>query len=150
MLYDDAVDRATSHTEAGVSSSGNNWPFCFSGVMTVGKHPATLTDTIFSRDLARRCSRSLASQKHNDTHVLVMGLPWELLSFVWSFHAPSFLPSALYLTVHSCLYLMTFLELPSNWIFKVLGRASGEARPSHTSFTSNHIMNKHIRLMGIH
>ena len=30
--YDDAVDRAASHNQAGVSSSGNNRPFCFSGV----------------------------------------------------------------------------------------------------------------------
>ena len=32
VLYDDAVDRAASHSQAGVSTSGNNRPFCFSGV----------------------------------------------------------------------------------------------------------------------
>ena len=35
--------------------------------MTAGKHPTTLTDTIFTRDLACRCSQSMASQKSNDT-----------------------------------------------------------------------------------
>ena len=32
VLYDDAVDRAASHSQAGVSTSGNNRPFFFSGV----------------------------------------------------------------------------------------------------------------------
>ena len=32
--------------------------------MTAGKHPMTL---IFTRDLACRCSQSMASQKSNDT-----------------------------------------------------------------------------------
>ena len=32
VLYDDAVDRAASHSQAGVSTSGNNRPFCFSEV----------------------------------------------------------------------------------------------------------------------
>ena len=30
--YDDAVDRAASHSQTGVSTSGNSRPFCFSGV----------------------------------------------------------------------------------------------------------------------
>ena len=46
--YDDAVDRAASHSQAGVSTSGNSRPSAFLEFMTAGKHPATLTDTIFS------------------------------------------------------------------------------------------------------
>ena len=64
--------------------------------MTAGKHPATLTDTIFSlshRDLARRC-RPSQSMKYTCMLKIVMGLPWEhfkFLIFAWSFHAPPFL-----------------------------------------------------------
>ena len=43
VLCDDAVDQAASHSQAGISTSGNNRPFCFSGVH--GKHPATLSAT---------------------------------------------------------------------------------------------------------
>ena len=35
--------------------------------MAAGKHPMTLTDTIFTRDLACCCSQSMASQKSSDT-----------------------------------------------------------------------------------
>ena len=31
VLYDDAVDRAAPHSQAGVSISGKNRPLCFSG-----------------------------------------------------------------------------------------------------------------------
>ena len=59
VLYDDAVDQAASHSQAGVFwTSGNNRPFCFSGV-----HDYCLSHP----DLACRCSQSMASQKNNDT-----------------------------------------------------------------------------------
>ena len=32
VLYDDAVDRAAPHSQAGVTTSGKNRPLCFSGV----------------------------------------------------------------------------------------------------------------------
>ena len=32
VLYDDTVDQATSHSQTGISTSGNNCPFCFTGV----------------------------------------------------------------------------------------------------------------------
>ena len=32
VLYDDVVDQATSHSQPGVLNSGQNHPFCFSGV----------------------------------------------------------------------------------------------------------------------
>ena len=32
VLYDDAVNQAASHRQVGISTSGNNRPFCFSGV----------------------------------------------------------------------------------------------------------------------
>ena len=70
VLYDDAFDRAASHSQVGVSTNGNNRPFCFSGVHDCWEHPATLTDTIFSlshRDLARRC-RPSQSMKNNNSY----------------------------------------------------------------------------------
>ena len=45
VLFEDAVNGAASHSEASVSTGRNNHPFCFT---TAWKHPATLTDTIFS------------------------------------------------------------------------------------------------------
>ena len=52
--------------------------------MTAGKHPATLTDTIFSlshRDLARRC-RPSQSMKYTCMLKIVTGLPWEHFQFL--------------------------------------------------------------------
>ena len=60
-------------------------PSAFLEFMTAGKHPATLTVTIFSlshRDLACRCSQSMTSQKKKYMCTLKIGtgLPWESFS----------------------------------------------------------------------
>ena len=75
-------------------------PCAFLEFMTAGKHPATLTDTIFSlshRDLARRCSQCngiTEKQRYTCELKIVTGLPWESFQFAWSFHAPPLLPLA--------------------------------------------------------
>ena len=46
--YDDAVDRAASHSQAVSRLVEITAPSAFLEFMTAGKHPATLTDTIFS------------------------------------------------------------------------------------------------------
>ena len=47
VLYDDAVDRADSHSQAGVSTSGNNRPFCFSGVQETSRDTRDYGGNIF-------------------------------------------------------------------------------------------------------
>ena len=66
-------------------------PCAFLEFMTAGKHPATLTDTIFSlsslshRDLARRCSQYngiTEKQRYTCELKIVTGLPWESCQFI--------------------------------------------------------------------
>ena len=103
VLYDDAVDRAASHSQAGVSTSGNNRPFCFSGVddcwetscYTYGHYLLSLSH----RDLARRC-RPSQSMKYTCMLKIVTGLPWEHFQFC-AVVSHSSLPSTHYLIMRS-------------------------------------------------
>ena len=117
VLYDDAVDRAAPHSQAGVSTSGKNRPCEF---MTAGKHPATLTDTIFSlfslshRDLARRCSQCngiTEKQRYTCELKIVTGLPWESFQFLifCVVVSRSSLPSARFLIMRSWYRFTTLL-----------------------------------------
>ena len=77
---------------AGVSTSGNNCPFCFSGVDdcwetscdTYGHYLLSLSH----RDLARRC-RPSQSMKYTSMLKIVTGLPWEHFQFRFTL-LPSF------------------------------------------------------------
>ena len=87
-------------------------PCAFLEFMTAGKHPATLTDTIFSlfslshRDLARRCSQCngiTEKQRYTCELKIVTGLPWESFQFLifCVVVSRSSLPSARYLIMRS-------------------------------------------------
>ena len=61
------MQSSTSHSQAGVSTSGNDCPFwslCLLG--NILRHIRTLS-SLSHRALVRRCSQSMASQKNNDT-----------------------------------------------------------------------------------
>ena len=116
VLYDDAVDRAASHSQAGVSTSGNNHPSAFLELMTAGKHPVTLTGTISHRNLARRC-RSSQLMKYMCMLRIVTGLPCEHFQFLiyCVVISHSSLPSARYLIMHSGSWnevIQASMELP--------------------------------------
>ena len=85
-------------------------PCVFLEFMTAGKHPATLTDTIFSlshRDLARCCSQCngiTEKQRYKCLLKIVTGLPWESFQFLifCVVVSRSSLPSARFLIMRSC------------------------------------------------
>ena len=112
VLYDDAVDRAAPHQAVKRASRlvERTAPCAFLEFMTAGKHPATLTDTIFSlsnRDLAvtvGKCNGITVKQRYTCELKIVTGLPWESFQFLifCVVVSRSSLPSARFLIMRSC------------------------------------------------
>ena len=110
VSYDDAVDRADSHSQAGVSTSGNNRPFCFSGVHdwweTSPQHLRTLSShspiEIWPVAVGLASSQS-EIQQYTCMLKIVTGLPWENFQFLifCVVVSRSSLPSARYLIMRS-------------------------------------------------
>ena len=113
VLYDDAVERAAPHSQAGVSTSGKNRPLCFSGVHDCWE---TSRDTyghylLSLPDLARRCSQCngiTEKQRYTCELKIVTGLPWESFQFLifWVVVSRSSLPSARFLIMRSCSHIL--------------------------------------------
>ena len=107
VLYDDAVDRAASHSQAGVSTSGNDRPFCFSGVHDCWETSRNTYGHLSYLSPIEILPVAVVSQWHHrktTIHVhakIVMGLPW--VSFHLLHGRFTLLPfSALYLIMRSC------------------------------------------------